>query len=65
MLYVDCENRSQELLEPRGQIDVSGNISISKLGDSRETVPVSYLCKKKTIKAYSNSIHRFYKYYFY
>lgn len=42
MLYVDCQNRSSmTFLEPRGPIDINGDISISKLGDSRETVPVS------------------------
>lgn len=44
MLYVDCQNQSTlEFLEPRGPIDINGVISVSKLSDSRETVPVSKL----------------------
>lgn len=43
LLYVDCQNKSsQDFLQPRGPIDINGDISISKLIDSRETVPVSY-----------------------
>lgn len=42
MLFVDCQNRSSlDFLDPRGPIDINGDISVSKLGDSRETVPVS------------------------
>lgn len=40
MLYVDCEQTTTERLEPRGPIDVNGDITISKLAGSRNTVPV-------------------------
>lgn len=44
LLYVDCQNKSTlEFTDPRGPIDINGDISVSKLGDSRETVPVSVL----------------------
>jgi len=37
---VDCEQTTTERLEPRGPIDVNGDITISKLAGSRNTVPV-------------------------
>lgn len=40
VLYVDCEHTTTERLEPRGPIDVNGDITISKLAGSRNTVPV-------------------------
>lgn len=40
VLYVDCEHMATERLEPRGPIDVNGDITISKLAGSRNTVPV-------------------------
>lgn len=40
-MYVDCEESSTELLEPRGIIDMNGDISISKVMNSQQTFPVS------------------------
>ncbi|VEN33654.1 unnamed protein product [Callosobruchus maculatus] len=37
--YVDCQLINQEPLDPRGQIDINGEIALAKLGPSRETVP--------------------------
>nr|CAH7750455.1 unnamed protein product [Callosobruchus chinensis] len=37
--YVDCQMIDQEPLDPRGQIDINGEIALAKLGPSRETVP--------------------------
>jgi collagen type IX alpha len=50
VLYVDCEQTTTEFLEPRGPIDVNGDITISKLAGSRNTVPVciSFHCLKFT-----------------
>lgn len=41
VLFVDCEETAREILEPRGPIDANGNISISKLSNTKQTVPVS------------------------
>lgn len=41
VLYVDCEEASSEPLSPRGALDANGKISISKIVDRQETVPVS------------------------
>ncbi|KYB27295.1 Collagen alpha-1(IX) chain-like Protein [Tribolium castaneum] len=41
MLYLDCEKNDEALLvEPRGPIDINGELSVSKLENSRQTVPV-------------------------
>lgn len=41
VLYVDCEETTMERLEPRGPIDVNGEITIAKVVGKKETVPVS------------------------
>lgn len=38
---MDCDEGSTALLEPRGDIDVNGEITVSKLANTRQTVPVS------------------------
>lgn len=40
-LFVDCKDMREKPMEPRGPIDINGNISISKFANSKETVPVS------------------------
>lgn len=53
-LYVDCEETNTEQLEPRGQIDSDGTITIAKLADNQQTFPVhdimdSLFSKKKIV----------------
>lgn len=42
-LFVDCKDMEEQPMDPRGFIDINGNISISKFANSRETVPVSFV----------------------
>lgn len=39
-LYVDCEYRGEHPLEVRGPLETNGNITVSKLVSSTQTVPV-------------------------
>lgn len=50
VLYVDCEEVARKSLEPRGAVDVNGNISIAKLDNSQQTVPVSFFFIKLLTK---------------
>lgn len=44
-LYVDCKEIGSEQLEPRGPIDMNGEVAISKLAYSQQTFPVRNFLK--------------------
>lgn len=43
VLYLDCGRSASEPLQPRGPINLNGEISIAKVGNSKRTVPVSFI----------------------
>ncbi|KAI4468272.1 collagen alpha [Holotrichia oblita] len=41
VLFVDCQESSEEILEERNSLAINGHISIAKLANSKQSVPVS------------------------
>lgn len=59
MLYVDCEQSTTAFLQPRGPIDTNGEITVSKLANTKQTVPVCTLIKYYTIYSTVKYFKRF------